>query len=33
MIPLLVQAMMYARVQDVHAKTDPPVTSRLPELR
>jgi len=33
MIPLLVLAMPYARVQDDHAKTDTPVTSRLFELR
>jgi len=32
MIPLLVLAMMYARVQDDYTKMDPPVTSRLLEL-
>ena len=31
MIPLLVPAMMYARVQHVHAKMDPIVMSRLLE--
>ena len=33
MIPLLLLAMMDARVQDVHVKMDPLVMSRLLELR
>ena len=33
MIPLLVLAMMYARLRDVHVNMDKPVTNRLLELR